>query len=268
MNSVVIVSKNHPSSPKEAPSSQEEEEEEDDGQSSRRRRFACSWNFATWRSPVADRRRRFEQRQGIICYFTRWRAEPAANATESVIIQIAPGSFLSSRASVEFFVFWENKGKSASAMVLPRINPDLLLAAQLPVVICCLPLLFLWTLLAICHLSFLPLYARNLYLPRRFVRPISERGFFFDANTRDFVLLVASLRQKSNRFCLQFRWSCMSGIYESSWRLFSVSLAYWVLKLFCWRNDNSGLNFFLWKLEVFFPSTVQFFGGLEFCLSI
>jgi hypothetical protein len=35
MNSVVIVSKNHPSSPKEAPSLYEEEEEEDDGQSSR-----------------------------------------------------------------------------------------------------------------------------------------------------------------------------------------------------------------------------------------
>ncbi len=36
----------------------------------RRRRFAWSWNFATSRSPVADRRRRFEQRQSIICYFT------------------------------------------------------------------------------------------------------------------------------------------------------------------------------------------------------
>ncbi len=76
----------------------------------RRRRFAWSWNFATSRSPVADRRRWFEQRQGINCYFTRWRAEPAVNATVSLIIQIAPGSFLSSRASFEFFVFWENKG--------------------------------------------------------------------------------------------------------------------------------------------------------------
>jgi hypothetical protein len=41
-------------------------------------------------------------------------------------------------------------------MALPRINPDLLLAAQLPMVIFWLPLLFLWTLLPICHLSFLP----------------------------------------------------------------------------------------------------------------
>ncbi len=34
-NPVVVVSKNHPSSPKEAPSLYEEEEEEEDGQSSR-----------------------------------------------------------------------------------------------------------------------------------------------------------------------------------------------------------------------------------------
>jgi hypothetical protein len=39
MNPVVIVSKNHPSSPKEAPSLYEEEEDEEDGQSSRDRKY-------------------------------------------------------------------------------------------------------------------------------------------------------------------------------------------------------------------------------------
>jgi hypothetical protein len=48
---------------------------------------------------------------------------------------------------------------------------------------------------------FSPFYARNLYLPRRFVRPISESGVVFDAKTRGFVVLVASLRGKSNQFC-------------------------------------------------------------------
>jgi hypothetical protein len=82
-------------------------------------------------------------------------------------------------------------------MVLPRINPDLLLAAQLPVVICWLPLLFLWTLLPI---FFSPFYARNLYLPRRFVHPISESGVVFDASFEIEPVL------------LQFMRSCMSGI--------------------------------------------------------
>jgi hypothetical protein len=48
---------------------------------------------------------------------------------------------------------------------------------------------------------FSPFYARNLYLPRCFVRPISEIGVVFDAKTRGYVVLVASLRQKSNQFC-------------------------------------------------------------------
>jgi hypothetical protein len=84
-------------------------------------------------------------------------------------------------------------------MVLPRINPDILLAAQLPVVICWLPSpVFMYATSNLSSL-FSPFYARNLSLPRRFVRPISES--VFDAKTRGFVVLVASLRQKSNQFC-------------------------------------------------------------------